>query len=304
MNDLKNRKSVCFSFEPARVQFCAAAGIEIDVWQGENRLRPDASTAFVEFTLAHAFPVVTNYRTAIHPKVLQNSFRTMRWKVFNLAHLMRAYDPQNNPRDRILGAILGVEYTGGTEIAASREASPGIRAAAAMFKNAEQVNEILQSYARGSTPWGDEWTVSMENLSWLENSGFLVKGKDGVEEFADATPSNLSALDYVYVPCVAAPLELLRCLNDESDDEADGISSRRVKRQFRGQETVLLLGGLDGNVFFNGVGLTPGGQQEAEANVAQMLAGGGLMEVNGVLLPDFFAPLRKLTAVAKKLSES
>ncbi len=300
-NDFKNKTSVSFTFERSRgVQFCAEAGLAID----GLKLVPDAASAFVEFHLCHAFPVVNNYRTALMPQVIANSFQTLRWKVFNLAHLMRAHDPANNPRDHILGCVVGVEFPDapkdGWQINYAREAAPGIRAVAVMFKNAEQVAEILRTHARGTTPWGDEWTVSIENLSWLENSGFLIAGQIGCGEFVDATPADLRKLGFTYVPCLDAPLDLLRCLNDDADDARDGIASRRVVRRFVGQDTILLLGGLAGQVFFNGVGLTPGGAQEAEARVAQMLAGGGLRDWNGTVLPDFFAPLRALLHTAEE----
>ncbi len=317
--EIAHQESKSFSFETTKVQFCAdplRPALEID----GQKLVADAGTAFVEFHLCHAFPVVNNYRTAIHPQVLSNSYQSLRWKCFNLAHMMRAHSV-DNPRDRILGFVAGVEFPGkkdehrtsNTEhrtskkpwtIDYSRGDAPGMRAVAGMFKYAEGVPEILRTYASGTTPWGDEWTVSIENISTLVNSGFLVKGTVGVapEDVAD-TPADLAALGYAYVPCLTAPLELLRCLNDAADDARDGMESRRVCRRFAGQETLLLLGGLDGEVFFNGVGLTPGGAQEAEARVSQMLAGERFIQVGADLLPDFFAPLRKLLGAVGEHSQ-
>ena len=289
------------AFERTTAQLCADRGVAVEI--NGLKLVPDSASAFVEFHLAHTFPVINNYRTALHPRVVANSYRTLRWKVFNLAHLMREYDPANNPRDRILGCVVGVDFpdapAGGWRTQSERAAAPGIRAVAVMFKNAEQVTEILRTHARGTTPWGSEWTVSMENLSWLENSGFLVRGTKGCAEFAEATPPDLKDQGWTYVPCLSAPQELLGTLNTAADDERDGLASRRVVRRYADQETVLLLGGLEGNVFFNGVGLTPGGAQEAEARVGRMLAGGGLRDFDGVVLPDVFAPLRALLKAAE-----
>ena len=260
---------------------------------------PDADTAYVEFRLAHAFPVTTKYRTGIHPQVVANSHRSLVNKVFNLAHIMRKYDQRNNPQDRILGTVLAVEFPeepeGGWKVQASRAEAPGIRAVAVMHKAAQWVEEILSSWSAGRTPFdpAGEWTVSMENQHQLEESGFLVSAERGVadakprfgaelKKFAESTPQDIAALGYVYVPCVSAPLALLDCLNNDQDDAREGIASTRVCRNFLGQETILLLNGLDGAIRFNGVGLCPAGM-EPEARVEQMLAAEKMFDFGRVL---------------------
>jgi len=99
--------SICRVIErTARVALCGEQAIEI----GGQVLRADKSSAYVEFFLSHGFPVTTIDGTGIHPQVVANSYRTMLHKVFDLNHLMKGYDPENNPRDRILGTIVGVEF--------------------------------------------------------------------------------------------------------------------------------------------------------------------------------------------------
>jgi hypothetical protein len=85
-------------------------------------------------------------------------------------------------------------------------------------------------------------------------------------------------------PC-RTPLGLMDCLNHDADDKAENNFSMRICRDFLGQAVVLLLGGLDCRIRYNGVGLTPGGAQEDEARVARMLAGEGLLDVSGALAP-------------------
>jgi hypothetical protein len=267
------------------VSFCGrTSAIEI----GGRKLRPDADKAYVEFKLGHAFPVTTKYRTAIHPQVLANSYDSMEDKVFNLGHIMRKYDKKNNPRDRMLGTIVAVEFPeepeGGWTVQADREMAPGIRACAVMHKAAQDVDEIITTWANGTTIFNpdSEWTVSMENSHRLENSGFIVRGTNGLATFVEDTPADLLALGYTYVPCMTAPDALLDCLNNDDDDIRDEITSTRICRNFLKQDTILLLNGLDGTIRFQGVGLCPVGM-EPEAHVKTMLAAEKMFDLSNVL---------------------
>ena len=273
---------------------------------------PDPDTAYVEFRVAHAFPVTTEYRTGIHPQVVANSYRTMVNKVFNLAHIMRKYDPKNNPRDRILGSIVAVEFPQGPNgitckcgcafqwseqpevkmgsvkcpdceltypqptwtVSASRDSAPGIRVVAVVHKAAMDADFLIKKWFEDEQAG---WMVSMENQFDLEDSGFIVRGNAGLDEFVAGTPADLAALGYTYVPCLTAPLALLECLNNDADDQREGQTSTRVCRDYREQETQLLLNGLNGTMRFRGVGLCPAGMavgREPEAIVTTMLAAG------------------------------
>ena len=322
---MKTRRSIIQ--QAARgVQLAGKNSITID---GQT-FTPDPDTAYVEFHLAHAFPVTTKYRTGIHPQVVANSHRTMVNKVFNLAHIMRKYDKKNNPQDRMLGTVIAVEFPvladghQGWTVQGSRENAPGIRAVAVMHKAAQWVDEILSTWSAGRTPFDPEgeWTVSMENTHDIEESGFLVKAetlkaeprpgtetlkaeprlgtesgkqKTEIEKFAEGTPADLAGLGYIYVPCMTAPMALLKCLNDEDDDRRDGITSTRVCRDYLGQETILLLNGLDGAIRFQGVGLCPSGM-EPEAGVKMMLAAEQMFNLDRVAgaFDEFFTGITKV----------
>ena len=260
---------------PATLSLCDERGVTI----GGRTFYPDDANAYVEFHLAHAFPVVLPFGTGIHPQVLANSYQSLENKILNLAHQMKSYDDRH-PHDCQLGTVLAVEYPptppGGWRVGSDRATAPGIRAVAVLHKQAEYAPLILNTWARGRTPHDPqgEWSVSMENLHDVEESGFLVKaesGKQKAEMGQGTTPEDLVALGYTYVAWADAPAELRGCLNNKRDDERDGVSGTRVCRQYGGAETILLLNGLAGTLRFIGVGLCERGM-EREARVARMLA--------------------------------
>lgn len=278
---MKTARSISIS-KAFGVSFCSKRAIEI----AGVTLTPDEDNALVEFYLSHAFPVTTSYRTGIHPQVVANSYHSLKHKVFNLAHLMKSY---GNPVDRILGTIVAVEFpptpAGGWKVQADRAAAPGIRAVAVMHKAAEGVREILYMWDRNEVPMGgDEWTVSMENHHEIAGCGFLVRGSKGVGEFEEGTPDDLRALGFTYVPLGSAPEKLLDCLNNEDDDKKDGSNSTRIKRDFLKQETLLLIGGLNGTIRYQGTGLTPIGAED-EARVSRMLASEGVIDAAAIVQP-------------------
>jgi hypothetical protein len=265
---------------------------------------PSMDSAYVEFFLGYSFPVVISDKTALHPQVVANSYASLEGKVFNFAHLMRSYNPKQNPRDRILGTIMACELTQGSTHGVTRPAdeswtvgaeSLGIRCVAVMHKAAEGVGAILESWAEGKTPFGDTpWTVSMENRHHMAECGFLTASAAGLETFAASTPEDLKALGWTYTPLLSAPLELAQCLNNEEDDERDGEKGTRICREYRGAQTVLLIGGLDGTIEFKGVALTPLGK-EPTARVGEMFASSEATLISGAF--------DAIGAFAKKLSE-
>jgi hypothetical protein len=258
--------------------------IEID----GKTLRPDRATALVEFYLSHAFPVTTCDGTGLHPQVVANSYESMLYKVFDLNHLMKKYDP-GIKQDQILGTVIAVEFGARSaecgfrdekwEVQPDKAKAPGIRAVACMHRNAEWVDRVLEKHFTGAI----DWTVSMEQDYSLDNSGFVVRSAErGVrsgelKEWEEKTPGDLKALGWTYVPAGEAPDELFACFDQEKS---------KITRKFKGSETVMLFGGLDGRVEYCGVGLTPAGK-EKEAMVARMMAGRKYIEVNGELVADF-----------------
>ena len=263
------------------VQLCSAAdspGITI----GGETYRPDAATAYVEFYLSHAFPVYLDNclagdapdKTCIHPQTVANSYQSLKGKVLNLAHLMRSYDPQRNPRDRILGTVMAVEFPpmpeGGWQVQSDPALAPGIRAVAALHKNAEGVQAVIDTWAAGNTPFGDtQWTVSMENESRVSDGGFLVQCPPGgsLSEFTARTPADFQALGWTYVPYAEAPADLQACL------KPGGYMG--LAKDWGQCATRYLNAGLAGRIFYYGVALTPRGKESA-ARVSRIEASVGL----------------------------
>jgi hypothetical protein len=237
-----------------------------------QKFEPDDTKAYVEFYLSHGFPVVTSDRTAIHPQVVANSYGSLLHQVFNLGHVMKAYDPENNARDWILGSVVAVEFpeasgADGWKVQADPAKAPGIHGVAVMHKLAEGAAQILGQHMTGKR----RWTVSMETQFFLEESGFLVGESDAfakdIEFAAEETPTDLQDLGYIYVPWArAGPLM-------EAWDE----ERTKVKAAYQSRQIVFLLAGLDGRVHYNGVGLTPWGK-EPTAAVRQMVAQEDLAE--------------------------
>ena len=260
---------------------------------------PDAATAYVEFFLSHAFPVYLDvaepgcepYRTTIHPQTVANSYRSLRGKVLNFAHIMRSYDPEKNVRDRIFGTVMAVELSGpdgpltspegGWKVQGDPALAPGIRAVAALHKNAEGVLKVIETWQQGKTPFGGtEWTVSMENEATISDGGFLLKAEAGdqrseagkrLAELAalGQTPDDFKALGWIYVPWALAPADLRNCL-----DSGGMIAVVRNFLQVEprpGITTLFLNGGLNGKLFYFGVALTPLAR-ESHARVGRVMA--------------------------------
>lgn len=276
------------------VQLCSVANTEqVGITIGGETYVPDAATAYVEFFLSHAFPAYLDvaepgaepYRSTIHPVTVANSYQSLRGKVMNFAHLMRSYDPQKNVRDRIFGTVMAVEFPpppeGGWKVQGDPAKAPGIRAVAALHKNAEGVMKMLETWQQGETPFGDtEWTVSMENEACREDGGFLLKAEVGDQssevgkrlaelEALGQTPKDFRALGWIYVPWAMAPEDLRNCM------DAGGIIAVAKNYLETGSDpgvpTLFLNGGLNGRLFYFGVALTPLAR-ESRARVSRVMA--------------------------------
>lgn len=202
-----------------------------------KRYKPDSATAYIVFRLAHSLPSVSTYGTALHPSVVARYHGTMLHKVFNFAHLMKNYDPENIPRDRILGTIIDVEFTGSAKdgewaIPATVDEAPGIKCVAAIHKAAEGVDRIIGGQQASRV----QWEVSMECQYRLIDSAFALP-RDGAWEV---------------VPWANADAELQGCYNTKK---------RSVDKDYQGVRPVLLMGGTTGPVQFVGVGLVSRGAE-------------------------------------------
>ena len=228
---------------------------------GGQTFTADSTKAYFDFTLSHGFPVITSDRTAIHPAVVQRSYLSMLHQVLNLGHAMRAYDPETIPRDRILGCVVAVEYPpmpyGGWKLQSDPEKTPGIRGVAVVYKKAEGAATILGQHLGGR----QTWTVSMETLYDLSDSGLLVGLNDPLGKDM-AGPEDARAIGWGYSTFDAAPAALL---------DAWDMDKSIIKRSYSKRPVVALLGGLAGTVHYAGVGLTRMGK-EPTASIGQFLA--------------------------------
>jgi hypothetical protein len=195
--------------------------------------------------------------------VVANNYGSLLHQVFNLGHVMKAYDPENNARDRILGSVVAVEFpeaagANGWKVQPDPAKAPGIHGVAVMHKLAEGAAQILGQFLSGKR----RWTVSMETQFFLEESGFVVGQSDTfAKDIAEATPTDLRDLGYLYVSWgKAGPLM-------EAWDE----KRTKIKPAYQSRQIVFLLAGLNGQVHYNGVGLTPWGKDPTAA-VRQMVA--------------------------------
>jgi hypothetical protein len=281
-------------FSNLGVSLCANA-IEI----AGTKLVPDESKAYAEFNISHPWPVVTAYGTAMHPGTVANSWPSMVHQVFNLAHLMKAYDTSKEkneiPRDYILGTIVAAEYPqtplGGWKLAQDKTALPSIRAAAVIHKHAERVPKVLGEHLGGR----HRWTVSMEVNYSILSSGFVVMNRAEANKKAatllnEFTPDEFTNQGLGYVAIENAPEELLSTYNFEK---------RRMNpnASWQGLPVVLLKGGINGQVHYQGVGLVRHGA-EREAQIQQILASDpdaveGLTDENFGLLRGYFQQVEK-----------
>jgi hypothetical protein len=279
-------------FSNLGVSLCANA---IDI--AGMKLVPDESKAYAEFTISHAWPVVTAYGTALHPGTVANSWRSLVHQVFNEGHKMRAYDQSRERdqigRDFILGTVVAVEYPGtplgGWRLAPERGSAPGIRAAAVIHKHAEHVPKILGEHLGGR----HKWTVSMEVNYSILSSGFVVLQRERASKLAaellDAfTPDEFTHQGLGYVAMEQAPEELLGTYDFDQ-------KRMRPNASWQGLPVVLLKGGVSGQVHYQGVGLVRYGA-EREAQVQQILATDpdafeGLTDENFGLLVEYFRGL-------------
>jgi hypothetical protein len=241
---------------------------------------PNQTRGYLEFFLAHAFPVVTAYRTGLHAGTVANSWESMWDQNFNYGHRIARYhkgteDEGRIRDDAIIGCVVGVEYPktpdGGWKLGPIEEA-PGMRCVAALFKQAQRVDRILGEHMSGK----HKWTVSMEVDYWLENSGvaLLARG-DSVTgqraslpkseaELVDAnTPDDFKAKGVGYLPLLQAPDDLIKCFSAK-----EGMWTK----PWCEHDLVTLLGGLNGQVHFKGAGSVQYGA-EPTATIGQVLAG-------------------------------
>lgn len=235
-------------------------GLEV----GGQKFVPDETKAYAEIKLSHSWPVRTYYGEALHPATVARSYSTLLHQPVNRDHQMRVHDPASIVRDRIVGAVVAVEFPPGPptgwRLASGELESPGIRAAVSLFKQAEWVDRFLGRQQSGRVPF----TVSMEVVYFNDESGFMVQ----------ATPGTLTA-GWDYIPFPEAPADLLATRDFKRSRMTARGPHGGYAGQWQGKEVYWLMGGVGGAVHYNGVGIVEAGA-EPTARIGRVLASGGV----------------------------
>ncbi len=255
-------------FSPVGLELCANV---IDI--AGVQFVPDDTKAYLDFTIAHTWPAITAYGSAMHPGTVAKSYQSMQHQVFNKAHLMKSYDTSKEkdqiPRDHILGTIVAVELQNPQNTLNTQNLRMGdnvrIRAAAVVHKAAEGVPKILGEHMSGR----HKWTVSMEVDYHVLDSGFVVMNRADASPAQEKLMAETSLEEFTgqglgYVPVERAPEAMLELY------DFDNMRMRPNARWGR-LPVVLLKGGVNGQVHFRGVGLVRYGA-EREAQIARILA--------------------------------
>ena len=253
-----------------------------------REFRADPATAYIEAKCAQGLPVVTAYGMAMLPRVIARSAPSWEGKMVNVGHLVKSYDPKGINRDRIVGHVAAHEFPpepeGGWVIPESRNEAPGCRLILAIHKAAEMVPGLFGKAQAGREPW----TVSMEVRYRLNEGAWAWKRRYAGERLAPNSVDVGGGWDAL--PWDQCPPDLRDCYSD-----ADSA----VTKKWRGRDVVLLLGGLDGTVFFSGIALVNYGA-EPGAEIKRLLAGrlDGKCPEDGAALRQLAASLQLANAAA------
>jgi hypothetical protein len=208
----------------------AGLGYESDQWK-----------AFIEFEICHALPNVIgpvqegNY-VGYTAEALAASHARLRFQQVNLRHMLKAYDPKNITRDRIIGCVVATHFPkvragysdSGWRPSPSAKEAPAIRALAVVFKLAEGVPSLLGRHLASR----EKQSVSIEAITTYDNIGLWRASQ----------------------PDVVVPL-----LDPGELESAIGKSPSGgllVGKDSKGEQVVMIYG-IKGPVDFRGVGVTP-----------------------------------------------
>lgn len=204
-----------------------------------EKYQPDDTKAYVEFEICHSLPFVAGPAqvggySGFHPAALARSHKSLRHQQTNLHHLIKKYDPQNIPKDCIIGAVVDTYYPprpeGGWKIPQSPEDAIPITVLAVVFKQAENAMEMLKAHVEQR----EEWSVSIEcTVNSFEDLGIWVQNKKEL------------------VPILEADDELLALVNRNSDGRLE------LGKDSSGLPLAMAYGALSGRIVFQGVGYTP-----------------------------------------------
>lgn len=250
---------------------------------------PDNTRGYVQMKFSHAFPVVSQYGQALMPSVIARSYQSLVDQNFNFEHTLVAYNPDKNRSDRIIGSVKAVYFpqvpTHGWKVTADKSKAPGIEAVASFSKLAAGMDRVIGKHQTGR----HKYSVSMECSYPWDTCGFAVALNGKKAEHA--TPADLLELGYEYVPWLTAKKDIPDLFSKFS------MKSNRITGEFNGRRVVMLLGGLDGTVHYDGVAIVKYGA-ETEAEIGRMVASAD--DPNAKIL----MPILKLGPLVKQLRES
>jgi hypothetical protein len=244
--------SAAIPFECRNTRLFSSATAEADSPFAGLGYESDQWKAFIEFEICHALPNVIgpvqegNY-VGYTAETLAASHARLRFQQVNLRHMLKAYDPKNISRDRIIGCVVATFFP---KVPASGwkpgiAAAPAIRALAVVFKLAEGVPALLGRHLASR----EKQSVSIEAITTYDNIGLWRASQ----------------------PDVIAPL-----LDPGELEVAIGKSpggGLLVGKDAKGEQVVMVYG-IKGPVDFRGVGVTPR-PAEAAAKIVSVQAQSG-----------------------------
>lgn len=223
-------------FEVGNLQmFSSATAAEGSPFAGLG-FKADSWKAYVEFEICHSLPNIIgpvqegNY-VGYTAETLAMSHTGLMHQQMNLRHLLKAYDPKNITRDRIVGCVVATWFPkaplGGWKMGASGKQAPAIKAVAVVFKLAEGVNSMLGQHMASR----EKQSVSIESITSLSNIGL----------WRPSVPDQV-------VPLLDAG-EMESCISRSE-------SGNLVVGEYQGEQVVMIYG-TGKPVDFRGVGFTP-----------------------------------------------
>lgn len=241
------------------LSLCGADGID---FKGEKFV-PDATKAYFQFKMSHAFPVSTFYGTALHPAVIAKSYAGLRHQNVNLDHAMASYnnDPKKDVRDHVVGSIVAVDFPtapgGNWQVNNDISKAPGITGVAVVYKQAQGMAKMLGEHSANT----HKRVVSMEVFYRPEDSGFAIDLAGKPPEFS-FSPQDMLAAGHEYVPYDKAPKALINTFSKESE---------RIVSKYKGRKTYMMMGGLSNPVHYAGLGVVKHGA-EPPARITRLAA--------------------------------
>ena len=229
---------------------------------------PDQWTAYARIRFGKSLPLVAGPESisgavfGLHPAVIGRSFQTIVHKQMNLGHKLKILGAKE---DRICGCVLQCAFPeepdGGWVVPSSVEDAPHITAFAALFKQASGVPKMLGDHLGGKV----KMSVSMEFTYYHDEVGIYDPASNMTYDRADIPKALLGFL---------------------AEDEKGRLI---IRKNSRTPALVLAIGGLNGRVWFSGVGYTDR-PAESSAGIESIAAARQGLMVCSVSEAPVFAP--------------